>query len=261
MRKMSRTSMIAAAILTASISQGLPVQASMIDNGTFTPVTLDDTNFYTVSAPVSTDPVTSLLVAMSESDPAVCPTSVYGMYYADGKLLIEESDFIRLSGIEDTCEAYVAANLPNIVPEGTPMDQVPAKAAAWEASAITYDENAAHDYAALASYQNAESGFLKGKGICATYATAFNTLVQSTPIDPATGLVSYACAEPVHYKTRYIFNKVHAWSAVSSDEGKSWHFYDVTFYDGDGEPNRPEYLDMGEEQISDSYHSVFYAFQ
>ena len=257
MRKMINFGAVAAVVLAASIQFGLPVQASMVDDPCYKKVDVNGVTYYGVSTPASDDPNTSLLITMSENDPAVGPTSIDSTRLIDGEKMIREDDFLRLSEIEDSCEAFVSANLPEIVPEGTPMDQIPTKAAEWEASHMSYDYNDMYNR----DYQNASHGLLEGKGICATYATAFNTLVQSTPIDPATGLVSYTCPDPVHYETRFVYSDLHAWSAITCDGGKNWRFCDVTFYDGDGVHYQPQYLDMGEKEMNDGHHSNYYPFQ
>lgn len=255
-------SVLAAAVsaLVLSVSSGISAQAAMTDSGVYAKETVNGIQYYHVSAPACDDEETSLLITMSENDPAVCPTSLNSIWHVDGRLCIREDEFNRLSDIEELCESFVDANLQEIIPEGTPMAEVPETAARWEASVMTYDRESLSDSAKLRAYQNAASCFTEGKGICATYATAFNTLVQSAPLDPATGLVSYACETPVHFKTRYVYNSSHAWSAVSSDGGATWHFYDVTFYDGDGRGDRPQYLDMGAEEMGDGYHSSWHPF-
>ena len=159
---------------------------------------------------------------MSKSDPAVCPTGPNQIIRYNGRMHIPASEFVRLPNLEDGCEAFEAANLPKIVPEGTPLDQIPVKAADWVAAVRIYDCDTLSD-------------------------TAFNTLVQLTPFDPAIELVRYPCANPVHDETRYAYSGKHAWSAITCGGGKSWHFCGITGYDGNGSANHPRYLDTGEE--------------
>jgi len=110
---------------------------------------------------------------MSKNDPAVCPTSPNQIIRYNGRMHIPASEFVRLP------------NLPKILPEGTPLDQIPVRAADWVAAVMAYDCDTLSD-------------------------TAFNTLVQLTPFDPAAGLVRYPCANPVHDETRYAYSGKHA---------------------------------------------------
>lgn len=165
---------------------------------------------------------------MSKNDPAVCPTSPNQIIRYNGRMHIPASEFVRLPNLEDGCEAFAAANLPKIVPEGTPLDQIPVRAADWVA-VMTYD--------------------------CDTFSdTAFNTLVQLTPFDPAAGLVRYPCANPVHDETRYAYSGKHAWSAITCGGGKSWPFCGITGYDGNGSANPSPISGYGEEAAKRRHH-------
>ena len=158
---------------------------------------------------------------------------VGGFYYwelpAGYACCLPEEGYNRLNSIEVQCNSWLDANMGCVVPQGTPADQIPMLCAEQVAGMMVYDHAALGNYELALSYQCALPCFTQGTGICATYAFAFNAMVSYVPVDPATGLVDYAAASPVHLETGYVSNGSHAWSAILEADG--WHHYDVCFYD------------------------------
>lgn len=173
-----------------------------------------------------------------------------GMY----GLVLKRSDYAALLALHGRCQRWLSDHLPKIVPEGTPWKEALGLCADWIADNMVYDRDALRDPVRTRAYQSAVSCFFGGTGICATYATAFDSMVHYLPIDPDTALVSWRAEDPVHLETKYVGNDAHLWSAVWEEDG--WHFYDITFYDNDGGARRPEYLDMGEAALCDGFHDV-----
>lgn len=169
-------------------------------------------------------------------------------------LVLPRRDYEELLAVHARCQVWLKGHMEEIVPEGTPWRTAINLCADWVADHTLYDDAALRDPEKMKRYQSAESCFYAGTGICATYATAFDSMVHFLPLDPATGCVSWRTENPIHLNTRYVGNDQHLWSAVWQ-EG-AWHFYDVTFYDNCGNRRRPEYLDMGEETMRDGYHGV-----
>lgn len=174
----------------------------------------------------------------------------YGRY----GLAFPSSEIERMVSIHDQCQAWCAANMPLIVPDGTKLEDAIYLIANWVADYMTYDEAALSDPALLNYYQNALPGFQSGKGVCATYATMFNTMVSWLPIDLATERVDYSRKNFFYCDTKYINNGDHGWSAVkTSDYG--WSLFDITFYDNSNGPRQPQYLMMPMSALEDGAHS------
>lgn len=221
--------------------------------------------YYFVTNPESSNPKTSLSIALDHAAPSVNLTTLdkyYTYTWPNGKTecCIKAEDFKNLLSINQQCENWVSANLSSIVPNGTPVANIPAVVAAWVAAHMTYDDAAVNDDALCHSYQSALSCFTSGTGVCSTYALAFNTLVQSVPVNPQSGLTDYSCTDPLYYDTRYVNNEDHAWSAIRFGSADSWHYYDITYYDNGSYPARSEYLNMDQSLLADADHSNAYAF-
>ena len=176
-----------------------------------------------------------------------------GLYVAQ----ISGRDVQIIQQIESESTAWLSANLPNIVPNGTPWNIALKMCADWVADRMTYDDRALSDPALLTRYQSAITCYNEGTGVCATYASAFNSMVHALPFDPVTQCVDYGNANPLHVATRYVHNVEHGWSAVKINNG--WHAFDITFYDNHNGNRQPEYLDMGAGALNDGYHSNYSA--
>lgn len=169
-------------------------------------------------------------------------------------LVLSKRDYASLLAVHERCQAWLRGHMEEIVPEGTPWRAAITLCADWIADHTAYDSEALRDPKRMKHYQSAESCFYAGTGICATYATAFDSMVNFLPLDPTTGCVSWRAEDPIHLNTRYVGNDRHLWSAVWEKDG--WHFYDITFYDNGGRERRPEYLDMKEAAMQDGLHDA-----
>lgn len=170
------------------------------------------------------------VVTMSTVDPGVC-LSTLDQYYMDqdGNIFMKSNDFSKLSNLQTATDQWVAVNEEKIVPAGTAASDVPYVVARWEAACLSYDYKALDNKDLARLYQNAYSGLTTGKGICATYALIFNSIVIAAPINPGTGLVDFTCKNPTCLPTRYVNNSHHAWSAVLLNG--QWRWFDVCSYD------------------------------
>ena len=195
------------------------------------------------------DSVFKELGTLSDFNPEVVRDS-YGCY----GLAFPRSEVERMFAIHNQCQAWCAANVPLIVPDGTSLTDAIFILADWVAGVMTYDHAALSDSALLTYYQNALPGFQTGKGVCATYATMFNTVVHWLPVDIATQTVSYGGTNVFHCDTKYISNEEHGWSAIKADNNQ-WVLFDITFYDNNDGPRQPQYLMMPLSAIMDGAHS------
>ena len=179
---------------------------------------------------------------------------LYAARFANGLygLVMTKEDYQAMLQVHASCEAFLAGNMPSIVPQGTTWKKALSLCAAWIADHTVYDHAAEGDDARMRKLQSAVSCFYSGTGVCATYSTAFDSMVHFLPLNPETLCVDYTSKDPVHLDTRYVSNGTHEWSAVLEPDG--WHFYDITFYDGDGSTRREEYLDMSPEACLDGFH-------
>lgn len=142
---------------------------------------------------------------------------------------------------------WLAENLPLIVPNGTDYRDVPDICARWIADRMTYDEEFLSLYMAGQSktdprsetYPFARQCFEYGIGVCETYASALQMMVENVPINPDTMLVDYACVSPKVLSVYRYHTNVHSFNAVILD-GKM-HYYDISTYDRTGDE---QYLDF-----------------
>lgn len=176
-----------------------------------------------------------------------------GVYVAQ----ISEADAQLIQQIDNETRVWLQNNLANIVPNGTHWTLALKMCADWVADRMTYDERALSNPALLTRYQSAITCFSEGRGVCATYASAFNCMVHALPFDPKTQCVDYSATNPLNVATRYVHNDEHGWSAVRINNG--WHAFDITFYDNNNGARQPEYLDMGAAALNDGKHSNYYA--
>ncbi|MBR4208032.1 MAG: hypothetical protein IKQ88_05520 [Lachnospiraceae bacterium] len=167
-------------------------------------------------------------------------------------MVLSAADVQTLQTMHAQTNSWLAQNMPAIVPAGSTKQNAVKLTADWIADHMTYDHSSMLDRKTLISYQNAMSCFTKGKGVCTTYATAFDAMVNYLPFNAA-GTVDYTCAAPVHKDTKLVTNDEHAWSAILESDG--WHLYDVTFYDNDDKARKENYLDMSLATTNDGYHS------
>ena len=191
--------------------------------------------------------------SLSQDYKSVSTDAVGGISYhetARGYLCyIDKDRYNAMNSIESACDLWLQEHMPQLVPQGTPVLQVPGVCAQAVADMMTYDRDALSDQELLLSYQCALPCFRDGTGVCATYAFAFDAMVSYAPYDPSTGLVDYAAGDQAHLTTAYVRNQTHAWSAVMLPDG--WHYYDVCFYDG---AHDPMYLDYAGGIWDDGRH-------
>ena len=190
--------------------------------------------------------------AMSKSTPAV-PYTRLSSYYKNinGKQAMTPQNFQMIMSEEKACEDWIAANIQSIVPQGTPAINAYVIVADWIADHCYYDLSIQNSAEEGRLAQSAYMAFTQGRGICATYTTAFNSLMSALPI--ANGIVDYTAANPAHIQTKFINNGIHAWSAWSLD-GTSWFQTDVTYYDYFGKKQKA-YLVMPPAILKDEYHA------
>ena len=190
--------------------------------------------------------------AMSKSTPAV-PYTRLSSYYKNinGKQAMTHQNFQMIMSEEKACEDWIAANIQSIVPQGTPAINAYVIVADWIADHCYYDLSIQNSAEEGRLAQSAYMAFTQGRGICATYTTAFNSLMSALPI--ANGIVDYTAANPTHIQTKFINNGIHAWSAWSLD-GTSWFQTDVTYYDYFGKKQKA-YLVMPPALLNDEYHA------
>lgn len=253
-------SMIAgAAVVFAVVFFGVSVdtQAAGEDTVEFVPV---QEGYYAVSGTASKDIDTSYNLGVAKIGAAYKEAG--GLAYLDVKfmkkngvyvMVLSANDVNTLKNMHTTTMNWLAQNAPSIVPSGTKRSDAILKAADWVADRMTYDYTAVNNPQLLASYQNAMSCYKDGKGVCTTYATAFDAMIAYLPINPKTGCVDYTCTSAVYIDAMLVANADHAWSAVAETDG--WHMYDITFYDNNNLSKCPQYLDMDTATMNDGFHS------
>lgn len=250
---------IAAAVVFAVVFLGTSfnTQAADGDGVEFVPV---QEGYYAVSGTASKDINTSYNLGVAVIGAAYKEAG--GLAYLDVKfmkksgvyvMVLSHNDVNTLKNLHTTTMNWLAQNAPAIVPSGTKRSDAILKAADWVADRMTYDYTAVNNPQLLASYQNAMSCYKDGKGVCTTYATAFDAMIAYLPINPKTGCVDYACASPVYIDAMLVANADHAWSALAETDG--WHMYDITFYDNNNLSKCPQYLDMDNAALNDGFHS------
>lgn len=216
--------------------------------------------YYALAGTESQDVDTSYRLGLAQIDAVYKEAG--GLSYIDVKFLkkngiytmvLSAADVKTLQSMHAQTESWLALNMKNIVPQGTSKSVAIKLTADWVADRMTYDHRSMIDRNTLISYQNAMSCFTTGKGVCTTYATAFDSMISYLPINPTTGCVDYTCIAPMHIPTMLVTNDVHAWSAIQEADG--WHLYDVCYYDNDNKAKQKQYLNMSKATASDGYHS------
>ena len=216
--------------------------------------------YYAVSGTASKDIDTSYNLGVAKIGAAYKEAG--GLAYLDVKfmkkngvyvMVLSQNDVNTLKNLHTTTMNWLAQNAPAIVPSGTKRSDAILKAADWVADRMTYDYTAVNNPQLLKSYQNAMSCYKDGKGVCTTYATAFDAMIAYLPINPQTGCVDYTCTSAVYIDAMLVANADHAWSAVAETDG--WHMYDITFYDNNNLSKCPQYLDMDSAAMNDGFHS------
>lgn len=199
-------------------------------------------DMYMMTKDTSTD---DLKIGLSRKfasiEPSILISSLNSVGYYPDKYAFNGDEFRQINYIAQLCDYFISQSNYIIVPDGTPVGDVPMLVATWEANNTKYDFNCLTNRELSHSYQNALACFQKQTGNCATYTAAFNSIVHSIPLNPETGLVDYNYENPVHYTVAEVTNNPidHAWSAISLD-GVTWSFWDITFYDAN--PRRTVYL-------------------
>lgn len=123
-------------------------------------------------------------------------------------------------------DAWLAGNLPVLAPSGTPVDTAIRNCANWLADNVSYDWENGDEYMMRTHYQSSYAAFYEGKGICATYAKAFNAMVNYLPL--TNGVVDWENGT-THLRTDYLLGRDHAWSGVQMSDG-DYRQYDITNY-------------------------------
>ena len=190
--------------------------------------------------------------AMSNSTPAV-PYTRLSAYYKNinGKQAMSSQNFKMIMSEEKACEDWIAQNIQSIVPQGTPAINTYVIVADWISDHCYYDYSLRGAKEEGRCAQSAYMAFTQGRGICATYAAAFNSLMSALPIE--NGIVDYTASNPAHIQTKFINNGIHAWSAWSFD-GTNWFQTDVTYYDY-FDKKQKVYLVMPPALLDDKYHA------
>lgn len=195
---------------------------------------------------------------LSEFSPQIIH-DIYGTY----RLGFYKDQIERMQNIHQQCQDWCAISMPQIVPDGTSFQNAIQLVADWVADHVTYDYDALTDENLASYYQDALPGFQTGKGICATYATMFDTMISWLPYNDTTQCVDYQSTDAYHVDTKYISNEDHGWSAVLTSDG--WYLFDITFYDNNDGERLPQYLYMTADALNDGSHidpvSRFYLWQ
>ena len=245
-------SLMAAAAMTATMT--LTSFAGVKDGGFLT----SNSNGYIFNSVSGSDLSGCYVQAekmLNTACPAVGMTTLDKVYSTNtGNILISAESAEKLDSIQNQVDAWLADNIQNIVPQGTPAADIPRTAAVWVSDRMNYDRAAIGNSELARSYQSALRCFTEGKGICATYAYAFNSIISAVPV--ANGIVDYNAANPSYLAARFVYNNDHAWSAIN-DNG-IWRYYDVCSYDAD---RNPAYLDMNPDTMNaGGYRDIKVAF-
>ena len=139
--------------------------------------------------------------ALQNLTPAVTFFHVTTYYEVDRGIVLTPSETAKIEAEDTAVKTWVAANIHNMVPDGADYN------------------SAVRDIMTL------------GKGVCTTYACAFNTLLNYLPFDE-TGHVNYA-AGTQHIPARLVMNETHAWSMAYV--GNQWLYYDPCWYASTGQ--------------------------
>lgn len=187
--------------------------------------------------------------------PAVGMTTLNKTYGTNtGSILIPADGVDKIDSIQNQVNVWLAANIQTIIPQGTPAEDILNIAADWVADQMNYDYAAIGNPELGYSYQSALNCFTEGKGVCATYAYAFNSIVSAVPV--ANDIVDYSASNPSYLATRFVYNTDHAWSAIN--ENGTWHFYDVCNYDANRDKS---YLGMNQDKLNNGdYRNIRITF-
>ncbi len=156
-------------------------------------------------------------------------------------------------------ENYISKIIPYIVPQDTPLEDIPLLCADYESGILEYDYRL-HERISSGDQKAYEEGWnyfdhpeisLKtGKGNCTSYSGIFCMLVSAIPVNPDTGKTDYNCLNPIYLESAVVGNKYHAFTVIDMDG--TWHLYDICFYDETGDM---EYLDITDTKIlRDKHH-------
>lgn len=181
------------------------------------------------------------------------------------EMYIKEEELKTLVDEENAGEAYINAVIEKIVPSGTKKDdalRILAEHIAnnYEYDTEAYDNAMKGDCEVAYKEQGAYAMLLSGKGVCASYAKFYKTLVNTLPFKD--GVVNWEAFKEnpdscTHLHMLLVNDKgwVHEWNALKDDNGV-YHYYDIVSFDGDtdenGNPlgNFPEFLDMSYEDMA-----------
>jgi len=165
--------------------------------------------------------------ALQNLTPAVTFFHVTTYYEVDRGIVLTPSETAKIEAEDTAVKTWVAANIHNMVPDGADYNSAVRDIMTWLRKYVKYDHTDMYNNA----YQGALTAFSLGKGVCTTYACAFNTLLNYLPFDE-TGHVNYA-AGTQHIPARLVMNEIHAWSMAYV--GNQWLYYDPCWYASTGQ--------------------------
>lgn len=145
-----------------------------------------------------------------------------GVRTYNGQYWISSQLAATLDAEDAYVQTWIAANIQNMVPDGSDYNTAIACIGNWIAA------NIKQSYAHMSdrSYFNAYRTLLDGECVPIGFACLFNSLVHALPFD-ASGHVNYT-AGTAHLQTSLISNVNGGWSAVNV--GGTWLYYDAESY-------------------------------
>ena len=164
--------------------------------------------------------------ALQNLTPAVTLYHVSMYYSVEQGSVLPLSETAKIEAEDTAVKAWVVANIQNMVPDGADYNSAVRDIMVWLRKYVKYDDKNTDDIV----YQGALTAFSMGKGVCTTYACAFDTLLNYLPFD-ASGHVNYT-AGTQHIPTHLVSNGCHAWSMAYI--GNKWMYYDPCWYAGSG---------------------------
>lgn len=146
-------------------------------------------------------------------------------------ILLTNEQVETLDAENDYVQEWLSANIEDIVPAGSTIEQAARYAANYLADHVSYDLIGRNNRA----YQGAYTAFTEGRGVCTTFACAFNAMIHYLPFN-ASGTVDYGNGTR-HMDTQLVHNDAHThiWSAIVMNDDVNL-YYDVTFYANTGNP-------------------------
>lgn len=144
------------------------------------------------------------------------------VYTYNGQYWIPEALAKTIEAEDAYVQAWIAANIQNMVPNGSNYNTAVVCIGNWIAANIKKNYLHMSDR----NYFNAYRALVDGECVPEGFACLFNSLVHALPFD-ANGQVNYA-AGTAHLQTNTISNVNGSWSAVCV--GGTWLYYDAEYY-------------------------------